>query len=384
MSLRTHLLALLLAAPLTLPLAARAQSAAPAATLAPDPSRITLVIHGGAGTITRANMTPEKEQAYNAALDQALQAGYAVLKRGGTSMDAVEASVRVMEDSPLFNAGKGAVFTHEGRNEMDAAIMNGQNLAAGAVAGVTVVRNPIAAARAVMEKSEHVMMTGPGAEQFAREKGLTIVEPAYFFTQARYDQLQKALAEDRAAGTPDQLNAPTKAAPAAAPAKVKMKTKAGKPTSAVTDPAQDARLIFTEGKKYGTVGAVALDQYGNLAAATSTGGMTNKRYGRVGDAPIIGCGTYADNQSCAVSCTGWGEYFIRATVARDVAARVEFQQQPVAQAAQATIDKVAKLGGDGGLIALDRQGNLAMPFNSEGMYRGFIKADGKSQIQIYK
>ncbi|MBC6696806.1 isoaspartyl peptidase/L-asparaginase family protein [Hymenobacter puniceus] len=383
MLLRTRLLALLL---LATPAVLHAQSAAPASpTAAPDPSRITLVIHGGAGTITRANMTPEKEQAYNAALNQALQAGYAVLKRGGTSLDAVEASVRVMEDSPLFNAGKGAVFTHEGRNEMDAAIMSGQNMAAGAVAGVTVVRNPITAARAVMEKSEHVMMTGPGAEQFAREKGLVIVEPSYFFTQARYDQLQKALAEDRAAGTPDQLNAPTKAAPAA-PTKMKVKTKAGKPTSAVSVPSQneEASLIFTEGRKYGTVGAVALDQYGNLAAATSTGGMTNKRYGRVGDAPIIGCGTYADNQSCAVSCTGWGEYFIRATVARDVAARVEFQQQPVAQAAQATIDKVAKMGGDGGLIALDRQGNLAMPFNSEGMYRGFIKADGKSQIQIYK
>jgi L-asparaginase / beta-aspartyl-peptidase len=375
---RFCLLAVLLASSV----AAHAQSAAPAIT--PDPSRITLVIHGGAGTITRANMTPEKEKAYNEALDQALQAGYAILKRGGTSLDAVEATVRVMEDSPLFNAGKGAVFTHEGRNEMDAAVMNGQTLAAGAVAGVTVVRNPITAARAVMEKSEHVMMTGPGAEQFAREKGLQIVEPGYFFTQARYDQLQKALAEDRAAGTPDQLNAPTKATPAA-PVKVKLKTKAGKPTSAVPAPTpNEASLIFTEGKKYGTVGAVALDQFGNLAAATSTGGMTNKRYGRVGDAPIIGCGTYADNQSCAVSCTGWGEYFIRATVARDVAARVEFGQQPVAQAAQATIDKVAKLGGDGGLIALDRQGNVAMPFNSEGMYRGFIKADGKSQIQIYK
>ena len=357
----------------------------PAASAAPDPSRITLVIHGGAGTITRANMTPEKEKAYSEALDQALQVGYAILKRGGTSLDAVEASVRLMEDSPLFNAGKGAVFTHEGRNEMDAAIMNGQTLAAGAVAGVTVVRNPITAARAVMEKSEHVMMTGLGAEQFAREKGLQIVEPAYFFTQARHDQLQKALAEDRAAGTPDQLSAPTKATPAAAPAKTKLKAKAGKPTSAAPTLTPDvAGLIFTEGKQYGTVGAVALDQFGNLAAATSTGGMTNKRYGRVGDAPIIGCGTYADNQSCAVSCTGWGEYFIRATVARDVAARVEFGQQPVAQAAQATIDKVAKLGGDGGLVALDRQGNVAMPFNSEGMYRGFIKADGKSQIQIYK
>ena len=354
-----------------------------ATTVAPDPKRITLVIHGGAGTITRANMTPEKEKAYNEALNQALQAGYAILKRGGTSLDAVEAAVRIMEDSPLFNAGKGAVFTHDSRNEMDAAIMNGQNMAAGAVAGITIVRNPITAARAVMEKSEHVMMTGPGAERFAREKGLVVVEPSYFYTEARHEQLQKALAEDRAAGTPDQLNAPTKTAAPAAPVKTKQKAKAGKPTSAV-ETTEDEDNIFTEGKKYGTVGAVALDQFGNLAAATSTGGMTNKRYGRVGDAPIIGCGTYADNQSCAVSCTGWGEYFIRATVARDVAARVEFQQLPLEKAAQATIDKVAKLGGDGGLIAVDRQGNVAMPFNSEGMYRGVIKADGKTQVLIYR
>ncbi|UYZ63149.1 isoaspartyl peptidase/L-asparaginase [Hymenobacter weizhouensis] len=371
--------ALLLAAPASL----QAQASTPAAaTTAPDPSRITLVIHGGAGTITRANMTPDKEKAYNEALNQALDAGYAILKRGGTSLDAVEAAVRFMEDSPLFNAGKGAVFTHDGRNELDAAIMDGRTLAAGSVAGVTVVRNPITAARAVMEKSEHVMMVGPGAEQFAREKGLEIVEPKYFYTEARYQQLQKALAEERRPGTPDQLNAPSQsqvAAPAKAPTKTKVKVKPGKPQGSVPP-----SLIFTEGKKYGTVGAVALDQFGNLAAATSTGGMTNKRYGRVGDAPIIGSGTYADNQSCAVSCTGWGEYFIRATVARDVAARVELQQLPVQQAAQATIDKVAKLGGDGGLIAVDRQGNIAMPFNSEGMYRAYIRATGERQVQIYK
>ncbi|WP_413775200.1 isoaspartyl peptidase/L-asparaginase family protein [Hymenobacter weizhouensis] len=327
-------------------------------------------------------MTPDKEKAYNEALNQALDAGYAILKRGGTSLDAVEAAVRFMEDSPLFNAGKGAVFTHDGRNELDAAIMDGRTLAAGSVAGVTVVRNPITAARAVMEKSEHVMMVGPGAEQFAREKGLEIVEPKYFYTEARYQQLQKALAEERRPGTPDQLNAPSQsqvAAPAKAPTKTKVKVKPGKPQGSVPP-----SLIFTEGKKYGTVGAVALDQFGNLAAATSTGGMTNKRYGRVGDAPIIGSGTYADNQSCAVSCTGWGEYFIRATVARDVAARVELQQLPVQQAAQATIDKVAKLGGDGGLIAVDRQGNIAMPFNSEGMYRAYIRATGERQVQIYK
>ena len=361
--------ALLCSALLAAPTLLWAQSAAP------DPSRITLVIHGGAGTITRALMTPEKEKAYQAALNQALDAGYAVLKRGGTSLDAVESAIRVMEDSPLFNAGKGAVFTHDGRNEMDAAIMDGRTLAAGSVAGVTIVRNPIRAARTVMEQSEHVLLTGAGAEQFAREKQLDIVEPSYFYTEARHQQLEKALAEERKPGTPDQLNAP-----AASPEKVKVKRKPGKAQSLVLPEEQ----IFTEGKKYGTVGAVALDQFGNLAAATSTGGMTNKRYGRVGDAPIIGAGTYADNQSCAVSCTGWGEYFIRGTVARDVAARMEFGKQPLAQAAQATIDKVEKLGGDGGLIALDREGHIALPFNSAGMYRAYIRATGERQVLIYK
>ncbi|QNE40500.1 isoaspartyl peptidase/L-asparaginase [Hymenobacter sp. NBH84] len=354
--------------------AGRAQS-----TTAPDPNRITLVIHGGAGTITRANMSAEKEQAYRTMLNQALQTGYAMLKKGGTSLDAVQATIQVMEDSPLFNAGKGAVFTHEGRNEMDAAIMDGNTLKAGAVAGVTVVRSPITAARAVMDQSEHVMLAGRGAEQFAKEKGLAIVDPSYFYTEARHQQLEKALAAEKSAGTPDQLNTPTKVE-AAPVKKAKTKMKPGKPQSAV--PYEDQ--IFTEGRKYGTVGAVAVDQYGNLAAATSTGGMTNKRYGRIGDAPLIGAGTYADNNACAVSCTGWGEFFIRATVARDVAARMEYQKLPLAQAAQATIEKVGKMGGDGGLIAVDRQGNIAMPFNSEGMYRGYIKANGDAQILIYK
>jgi beta-aspartyl-peptidase (threonine type) len=341
---------------------------AAAQTPAPDPGRVTLVIHGGAGTITRANLTPEKEKAYTEALNQALQIGYAILKKGGTSLDAVEAVVRFMEDSPLFNAGKGAVFTHEGRNELDAAIMDGKTTKAGAVAGVTVVRNPITAARAVMEKSEHVLLTGPGAEQFAREKGLDIVDPAYFRTEARYEQLQKVLEKEKGAGAPAQP----------APIKTKAKLKPGKPQG------YEEEHIFMEGRKYGTVGAVALDQYGNLAAATSTGGMTNKRYGRVGDAPIIGAGTYADNASCAVSCTGWGEYFIRSSVAHDVAARMEYGRLPLAQAAQAAIDKVGRMGGDGGLIALDQAGNLAMPFNSEGMYRGYIKANGETQVLIYK
>lgn len=349
--------------------AAQAQS-----SLTPS-SPITLVIHGGAGTITRANMTPEMEKAYTEALRAALQKGHAILKSGGTSLDAVEAVVRFMEDSPLFNAGKGAVFTHEGRNELDAAIMDGKTTKAGAVAGVTVVRNPITAARAVMEKSEHVLLTGTGAEQFARDKGLDIVDPSYFYTEARQLQLKKALEQDRAAGTPDQLSAPTTPA---APAKTKTKTKPGKPQGYAEPP------IFTEGRKYGTVGAVALDRYGNLAAATSTGGMTNKRYGRVGDAPIIGAGTYADNASCAVSCTGWGEYFIRSSVAHDVAARMQYLKVPLAEAAQGAIEKVGVMGGDGGLIALDARGNFAMPFNSAGMYRGVIKANGEVEVLIYK
>jgi beta-aspartyl-peptidase (threonine type) len=349
--------------------------AKPAPTAKTGP--ITLVIHGGAGTINRSNMTAAKEQAYTAALNQALEAGYIILKKGGTALDAVEAAVRFMEDSPLFNAGKGAVFTHEGRNELDAAIMDGQTMKAGAVAGVTVVRNPITAARAVMEKSEHVMLAGPGAEQFARDKGLAIVAPGYFRTEPRYEQLQKALEKEQGPATANPAPAP--AVPVkSAPAKTKLKVNGGKPQSYEED------NIFVEGKKYGTVGAVALDQYGNLAAATSTGGMTNKRYGRIGDAPIIGAGTYADNASCAVSCTGWGEYFIRATVARDVAARMEFQKVALAEAAQASIDKVEKLGGDGGLIALDREGNIAMPFNSEGMYRAYINASGEVKVLIYK
>ncbi|MDQ1086603.1 isoaspartyl peptidase/L-asparaginase family protein [Siphonobacter sp. SORGH_AS_1065] len=333
----------------------------------PDPSKITLVLHGGAGTITRQNMTPEKEKAYREALNLALQTGYDVLKKGGTSLDAVEATIHVMEDSPLFNAGKGAVFTHEGKNELDAAVMDGKTLKAGAVAGVTTVRNPISAARAVMEKSEHVMMIGKGAETFAKEKGLTIVDPSYFYTENRWQGLQKALKEE----------------------KVKLdhsEEKPAKPTKAPKNASSRAEeLIFSEGKKFGTVGCVALDQYGNLAAGTSTGGMTNKRYGRVGDAPIIGAGTYADNETCAVSATGHGEYFIRSVVAYDIAALMRYKGLSVEEAAKEVVNKkLVERGGEGGVIALDAKGNFSMPFNSEGMYRGFITADGKKTVEIYK
>ncbi len=334
--------------------------AAPATLLAQSPvqkdmSKITLVIHGGAGTITRQNMTPDKEKAYQAALQQALQAGYDVLKKGGASLDAVEAAIHVMEESPLFNAGKGAVFTNEGKNELDASVMDGKTLKAGAVAGVTTVKSPISLARKVMEASEHVMLTGRGAEQFAKEKGLEIVDPSYFYTETRYQQLQNAKKEEKV-----QLD------------------HSG-------DKGSLDEQIFTEGNKYGTVGAVALDAYGNLAAGTSTGGMTNKRWNRVGDAPIIGAGTYANNGTCAVSATGHGEYFIRSVVAYDISALMEYKGLSVQQAAEEVVmKKLVQRGGEGGVIALDAKGNVSMPFNSEGMYRGFVKADGKPTVLIYK
>lgn len=329
-----------------------------------DPSRITLVIHGGAGTITRQNLTPDKEKAYTEALQQALEAGYSVLKKGGTSLDAVEAAIRYMEDSPLFNAGKGAVFTNEGKNELDAAIMDGKTLKAGAIAGVTTIRNPITTARRVMEHSEHVMMVGKGAEKFAAQQGMEIVDPSYFRVEQRYQQLLKAKEKEKI-----QLDHSEDPKPEPKPSK-----KQG-----------SLNTIFMEGQKFGTVGAVALDQYGNLAAATSTGGMTNKRYGRVGDAPIIGAGTYANNLTCAVSATGHGEYFIRSVVAYDISALMEYKGLTVQQASEEVVmKKLVERGGEGGVIALDRQGNFAMPFNSEGMYRGYIKADGSSQALIYK
>ncbi|HEX7152451.1 MAG TPA: isoaspartyl peptidase/L-asparaginase [Thermoanaerobaculia bacterium] len=304
---------------------------------------IMLVIHGGAGTILKANMTDEQEKQYRDGLTQALRAGHAILARGGTSLDAVEATIRVLEDNPLFNAGKGAVFTHEGRNELDASIMEGKTRKAGSVAGVTIIRNPISAARAVMEKSPHVMMVGRGAELFATKMGLEIVDPSYFWTERRWKSLQQELTTPQAS----------------------------------LEPAGD--------KKFGTVGAVALDRDGNLAAGTSTGGMTNKQFGRVGDAPIIGAGTFAENESCAVSATGHGEFFIRWTVASDIAALVKYRGLSVQQAADEVINRKLKdVGGEGGVIALDAKGNFATPFNSEGMYRGWIGADGVAQVRIYK
>lgn len=318
-------------------------------------TKYVLVIHGGAGTITRKNMSEAKEVAYRAALQLALQTGYDALKAGKTSLDAVEATIHVLEDSPLFNAGKGAVFTHDGKNEMDAAVMDGKTLMAGAVAGVTTIRNPISAARAVMEKSEHVMMFGQGAEIFAKQAGLQIVNPKYFYTKERWDGLQDAIKQDSQKAVLDHGS--------------KKSMKLG---------------TINPDYKFGTVGAVALDQSGNLAAGTSTGGMTNKKYGRVGDSPIIGAGTYANNATAGISCTGWGEFYIRNVVAHDISAMMEYKGMSVADAAQAVLNKVDKMGGDGGLIALDAKGHVAMPFNTEGMYRGTVTEDGKIEVLIYK
>lgn len=317
-------------------------------------SRYVLVIHGGAGTILKENITPQQEAAFRAALTDALLAGYSAIKTGKNSLDAVEAAIVLMEDNPLFNAGKGAVFTHEGKNELDAAIMWGPTRDAGAVAGVTTIRNPIRAARAVLERSEHVMLTGKGAEAFAASMGLETADPSYFRTESRWQALQRALERDSLNSVLDHD---------------------GHKQSSAYPPYRD--------EKYGTVGAVALDEAGNLAAGTSTGGMTNKRFGRIGDAPIIGAGTYA-NEQVAVSCTGWGEFFIRSTAAYDVAAQMKYGRLPLAEAASNVIRKIGELGGDGGLIALDKDGNIAMPFNTSGMYRGAITESGEITIEIYR
>ncbi len=332
------------------------------ALLAQQPAKkFVLVIHGGAGTILKSQMSPEKEKAYTDALNEALEKGSAILSKGGSALDAVEASVRILEDNPLFNAGKGAVFTNEGKNELDASIMNGKTLEAGAIAGVTTIKNPISTARTVMEKSPHVMMTGRGAEQFAKEQGQEIVDPSYFHTESRWKGLQKAKQEDSLQQS---------------------KKDTLKQTHAFSEFFYSPLGV---GGKYGTVGAVALDQQGNLAAATSTGGMTNKKFGRVGDSPIIGAGTYANNKTVAISGTGWGEYFIRLVMAKTISDMMEFGKMKLKQASDEMIMKrLPALGGDGGLIAVDKDGNIAMPFCTEGMYRGYVKEGGKKVVEIYK
>ncbi|WP_207492597.1 isoaspartyl peptidase/L-asparaginase family protein [Aridibaculum aurantiacum] len=323
----------------------------------PTNKKPVLVIHGGAGTILKSQMTPEREAAYKAGMMEALGVGYNILKNGGTSLDAVEATVKVLEDNPLFNAGKGAVFTAAGTNELDAAIMNGADLKAGSVAGITTIKNPITAARAVMEKTEHVMLMGKGADDFAKSAGCESVDPSYFFTEARFRGLQNARRNDSLKSINELV------------------------------PKQEASLKQASNNdyKYGTVGAVALDSKGNLAAATSTGGMTNKKFGRIGDAPIIGAGTYADNATCAISCTGWGEYFIRLVMAKSISDRMAFGKQTLKQASnEMVMKKLPELGGDGGLVAVDKDGNIAMPFNTAGMYRGYVDKNGKMVVEIYK
>ncbi len=327
-------------------LAASAGVAWPVHAQAAD-GRIALAVHGGAGTITRAQLTPEREAAYRERLEAALRTGYAVLRDGGTSLDAVIAAIQVLEASPLFNAGRGAVLTNEGTAELDASVMEGRTHAAGAVAGIRHVASPVALARMVMERSPHVMMVGEGAEAFAREQGVEMVPNEYFRTEERVRQLER--------------------------------TKEREPTGAAPSPGDALD------HKYGTVGAVALDRYGDLAAGTSTGGMANKRWGRVGDSPVIGAGTYADNATCAVSATGHGEYFIRGVVAHDIAAMMRYAGLSVSEAAAAVIHgRLSGAGGTGGVIAMDWQGNVAMPFNTAGMYRGQIDAEGNVTVEIYR
>ncbi len=305
-----------------------------------------IVIHGGAGTIRRKDLTSEQDSALRAALNAALDIGEEVLRQGGSALEAVEQTIHYLEDSPLFNAGRGAVFTSAGTNELDASIMDGRTRNAGAVGGVTIIRHPISAARAVMEKSPHVFMVGKGAEEFAMSVGLDTVDPSYFYTQRRWESLQRAKAREKQSGHYQ------------------------------VDPNPDY--------KFGTVGCVALDKDGNIAAGTSTGGMTNKRWGRIGDSPIIGAGTFADNNTCGVSCTGHGEFFIRWVVAYDVAARMEYLGETLEQATRHVIqEKLKSVGGRGGLIALDRHGNVAMEFNTEGMYRGYARP-GERYVGIYR
>jgi len=319
-----------------------------------------LVIHGGAGVIRRNEMTPELEAQYRVRLSDAVNAGYAVLDRGGAALDAVTAAINIMEDSPLFNAGKGAVLNADGICELDASIMNGKTLEAGAVTGLHHIKNPINLARDVMQKSAHVMMAGKGAEIFAESLGYAMMPEEYFITEFRRKQLERAKELEKTPGTKSSSLDPARV------------------TFATVD---DNYLI--QQLKWGTVGCAALDKSGNLAAGTSTGGMTNKKFGRVGDSPIIGAGTYASNATCAVSATGWGEFFIRASAAHDISAQMEYQGKSVGDAAAATIAKVGKLGGDGGVIAIDARGHVAMEFNSPGMYRACKLAGRPEVVAIY-
>lgn len=300
--------------------------------------KYALVLHGGAGVMDRKKMTSEVQEEYHSVLNKALLTGDSVLRAGGSALDAVEKTIVILEDSPLFNAGRGAVFTHEGLVELDASVMDGKTLNAGAIAAVRDIKNPIKTARAVMEKSEHVFLNGPGASEFAREQGFEMVDNSYFHTKKRYDSLQEILKKERETTTND---------------------------------------------KHGTVGCVALDVNGNIVAGTSTGGMTNKKYGRIGDSPVIGAGTYANNQTGGFSCTGHGEYFIRLGFARDISALMEYKNLTISEACRAETEKLSKLGGTGGVIGLDKNGNVAMEFNTSGMFRAYIKSNGERMTAIF-
>ena len=313
-----------------------------------------IIIHGGAGTILKKNLSDEMEKAYKVKLEESIKAGHTILKNGGTSQEAVIKAIQVMEESPLFNAGKGAVFTHDETNELDASFMDGKTLNAGAAAGVTNVKSPIELAVKVMTDSDHVMLSGKGASTFAKEKGLEIVDPSYFFTERRFKSLQRIKNRNKTELDHDDKKAAF----------------------------YDADI---KNAKFGTVGCVALDKNGNIAAGTSTGGMTNKRWGRIGDAPIIGSGTYANNKTCGVSSTGWGEYFIRSQVAYDISAQMEYQQKSLKEATTDVIqNKLTKLGGTGGVVALDKNGNMSFEFNTAGMYRASMDDKGEIVIKIYK
>ncbi len=306
-----------------------------------------LVIHGGAGTITKENTSPEKEKLYSEKLKEVLQTGYKILNKGGSALDAVEKCINMMEDSPLFNSGKGAVFAANGKNELDASIMEGKTLNAGAVAGVTHIKNPISLARLVMEKSPHVLLAREGAEAFAQEQGIELVDEKYFFTESRWDRLQKAKQRE-------------------------------------TDRKSQSSLDIHPDEKYGTVGAAALDKNGNLAAGTSTGGMTNKHWGRIGDSPIIGAGTYANNKTCAISATGHGEYFIRGVITHDISAMMEYAGKTLQQAAREVIQRKLKaMGGSGGIIAIDHLGNVVMEFNTAGMFRGVVTDNSQPVVLMF-
>ncbi len=320
--------------------------------------KIALAIHGGAGTILKSSMTSEMEESYRNGLQSALETGWKILKTGGNALDAVEAAVVFLENMPLFNAGRGAVFTHDGKHELDACIMDGKTHNSGAVAAVQNIKNPIKLARLVMERTEHFLLAGDGACEFAEQMKAERAPDEYFFTDSRYQQLLQARSENVV-----QLDH----ADEVTNAEIKNQSKTQKSKS-----------------KIGTVGAVACDFLGNLAAATSTGGMTNKKFGRIGDTPIVGAGTYADNRTCAVSCTGHGEFFMQTVAGYDVACRIKYKNLSLSDSANEVIENLREIGGEGGLIAVDAKGNVALPFNSEGMYRAFITSDGEPIVEIYK